>query len=90
MSGPLEPRTEALPDLPPGASIVICWRYDGAWREGQKPPIEDFLAEVPEAERSALLRELLALELEYRRRKHEPWSLNSSSGAWAAQLLCVV
>jgi tetratricopeptide (TPR) repeat protein len=44
-----------------------CDRFEAAWRAGLRPRIEDHLAGVPEAERPALLRELLLLELDYRR-----------------------
>src|SRR3954470_21352314 len=39
-------------------------RFEAAWRAGQRPRIEDYLAEAPEPERPGLLRELLAVELE--------------------------
>src|SRR5262249_51703490 len=45
----------------------VCDRFEGAWQAGQRPRIEDYLGEVSEPERSRLLRELLALELAYRR-----------------------
>src|SRR5262249_50677356 len=44
---------------------------EGAWKAGQRPQIEDYLADTPEPERSLLLRELLALELAYRRQYGE-------------------
>ena len=43
-----------------------CDRFRTAWKAGQRPRIEDFLAGTAEQERSAYLRELLALELELR------------------------
>jgi serine/threonine protein kinase len=49
----------------------ICTRFEAAWQAGQRPPIEEYLAEAPEPERPPLLRELLALELWYRRQVHE-------------------
>jgi formylglycine-generating enzyme required for sulfatase activity len=54
-----------------------CSRFFGDWAEGRPPHIEDYLAEAPEGDRPALLRELLKLEIglgagappdEYRRR----------------------
>jgi serine/threonine protein kinase/formylglycine-generating enzyme required for sulfatase activity len=48
-----------------------CDRFEAAWRAGERPRIEDYLADTPEPERSLLLRELLALELAYRRRHGE-------------------
>jgi serine/threonine-protein kinase len=44
-----------------------CDRFEAAWKAGQRPRIEDYLAAVPEPERPALLRELLSLEVDYRR-----------------------
>jgi serine/threonine protein kinase len=46
----------------------VCDRFEAAWRTGGLPRIEDYLCETPEPERSALLGELLVLELAYRRR----------------------
>jgi WD40 repeat protein len=43
----------------------ICDRYEVARLAGQQPRIDDYLCEVPEAERSALLHELLRLEGAY-------------------------
>jgi serine/threonine-protein kinase len=44
-----------------------CDRFEAAWKEGQRPRIEDYLGEIGEPHRAALLRELLAAELEARR-----------------------
>jgi serine/threonine protein kinase len=44
----------------------ICDQFERAWRTGQRPRIEAHLADVPQAVRPALLRELLVLELELR------------------------
>jgi hypothetical protein len=43
-----------------------CDRFERAWLSGERPRVEDFLGDAPEAERTALLGELLYLELEYR------------------------
>jgi hypothetical protein len=48
-----------------------CDRFEEAWKAGERPRIEDFLAAAPEAERAALFRELLLLELFFRRRNGE-------------------
>src|SRR5262245_59816458 len=42
-----------------------CNRFESAWGAGRRPVLEDFLGQVEEADRPVLLRELLALELEY-------------------------
>jgi tRNA A-37 threonylcarbamoyl transferase component Bud32 len=49
----------------------LCDRFERAWREGSSPRIEDYLVEVAEAERAELLRELLSLEIHYRRQRRE-------------------
>jgi serine/threonine protein kinase/formylglycine-generating enzyme required for sulfatase activity len=48
-----------------------CNRFEAAWRRGDPPCIEDYLAAAAEADRPALLRELLPLELIYRRQGGE-------------------
>jgi len=50
-----------------------CTRFEAAWKAGQGPRIEDFLDDVPQEDRSEVLRELLAVELQWRQsRKEEP------------------
>src|SRR5690348_13033228 len=44
-----------------------CDRFEAAWRSGSRPRIEEFLAEVPDQARPRLLRELIALDADYRR-----------------------
>jgi serine/threonine-protein kinase len=43
-----------------------CERFESEWKGGNRPSIERYLEGVPEAERSAYLSELLALERELR------------------------
>jgi tetratricopeptide (TPR) repeat protein len=50
---------------------VLCDQFDDAWRAGARPRIEDFLRPFEDADRSALLRELLVSELEWRARRAE-------------------
>ena len=45
----------------------ICDRFEAAWRAGRRPAAEDHLGDAVGPERSALLRELIATELECRR-----------------------
>jgi serine/threonine protein kinase/Tfp pilus assembly protein PilF len=49
----------------------VCNRFEAARKAGQRPRIEVYLAGVDEPDRSILLRELLALELEYSTRQGE-------------------
>jgi hypothetical protein len=39
----------------------MCDRFEAAWKAGRRPPIEDYLGEVPEARQPAFFRELLVL-----------------------------
>jgi WD40 repeat protein len=62
------PTSDGDRDLP--AALVpalerACDRFEAACRAGQRPRIEDYLAEMPEAGRPALLRDLRALERAY-------------------------
>jgi serine/threonine-protein kinase len=67
--------TSGLPDTLPLSTErevdAACLRFEEAWKAGQRPRIEDYLGETSEPTRSALLDELLRLELEYRKRKGE-------------------
>ncbi len=47
--------------------VATCDRFEAAWRAGQRPRAEDYLGGLPDPDRPALLRELLAMELVYRR-----------------------
>jgi tetratricopeptide (TPR) repeat protein len=49
----------------------ICLRFEAAWQAGRRPPIEDYLADTPEAARPALVRELVLLDVEYRGKNGE-------------------
>jgi WD40 repeat protein len=48
-----------------------CNRFELAWQAGQRPRVEEYLARAAPPERSDLLRELVALEIEYRRQAGE-------------------
>ena len=50
---------------------AACDRFERAWRSGQRPDIAEFLADVPVNARAQLFRDLLSLDLEYRRRLGE-------------------
>jgi serine/threonine-protein kinase len=64
--------------LPPSAAErvdQVCNRFEAAWKRAksasQRPQMEDYLRQLPHSDHPALLRELLPLELDYRRRKSE-------------------
>ena len=59
---PLE--TEVLVD-------EVCLRFEAAWQSGQRPHLQDFLADSAGAERQVLLRELILLDACYRRGVNE-------------------
>ncbi len=49
----------------------ICDRFEAAWQSGARPRIEDFLGRVGDDEAEPLLGDLLAIEIERRRRLGE-------------------
>jgi formylglycine-generating enzyme required for sulfatase activity len=51
--------------LPP-ALDALCSRFEAAWQAGQRPRIEDCLAEAPPEHHPRLVRDLLAIELYFR------------------------
>jgi WD40 repeat protein len=67
------PNHESLPLSAEMRLDAVCQRFEAAWQAvasgGTPPRIEDYLPAVEEAERWPLLRELLLLELHYRRRE---------------------
>jgi serine/threonine-protein kinase len=68
----LHPRRH--PALPPGLAErldPVCDRFEAEWLAGRPPRLEDFLPLADEADRPALLGELLALDLDYRSRGGE-------------------
>jgi serine/threonine-protein kinase len=55
-----------LPTLPAGSVEELASRFEEDWRAARGPRIEDFLPDVDDAARPAVLRELAILELELR------------------------
>ena len=50
---------------------AICQRFEGACRAGQTPSIDDYLGEAKGDERATLLKELIRLDVVYRRQRGE-------------------
>src|SRR5262245_45333474 len=48
-----------------------CCRFEQAWQADERPSLEDFVARSAGEERLALLRELVCLDVDYRRRAGE-------------------
>ncbi len=48
-----------------------CLEFEAAWKAGEAPRIEDYLGDAQGAERGELLRQLLLLDLDYRRLQAE-------------------
>jgi len=69
-----EQTTNGSGDLPPTAAARIdeaCGRFESAWQSGHRPRIEEALETGPASYSTALLRNLLVLELSCRRRDGE-------------------
>jgi tetratricopeptide (TPR) repeat protein len=49
----------------------VCNWFERAWQAGQRPEIEEYLGGMPEPARSALLGELIALDVAYRQQAGE-------------------
>jgi serine/threonine protein kinase/formylglycine-generating enzyme required for sulfatase activity len=50
---------------------AVCDNFELAWMAGGRPSLEDHLAAMPEEGRLVLFRELMTVELDYRRRRGE-------------------
>ena len=50
---------------------AACDRFESAWRRGERPRLEDYLRDLPPQTQTALLAELLALDLFYRNESGE-------------------
>jgi serine/threonine-protein kinase len=71
MSDTLPTREDTLPPDLVLCLDAACDRFEAAWKAGSRPRIEDFLHEVPEPWQSVLVRELVLLDVAYRRRQGE-------------------
>jgi eukaryotic-like serine/threonine-protein kinase len=71
MSERHQPDGDALPLSAARHVDEVCDRFEDAWIADKRPRIQDYLGDTAEPERSALLDELLKLDLAYRRKNHE-------------------
>ena len=63
--------TENFEELPDDILIQLnlaCNEFESRWQAGEQPLVEDVLADLQPPQRVAWLRELLPIEIEYRRR----------------------
>ena len=44
----------------------LCDRFESAWRRGERPCLESYVRELPQADRLVAARELIRVEVEYR------------------------
>jgi WD40 repeat protein/tRNA A-37 threonylcarbamoyl transferase component Bud32 len=65
------PREESLGLSAEQRIDAVCRRFEAAWKAGERPRLEDHLGQGEGREQQVLLRELLRLEVEYRRRRDE-------------------
>src|SRR6516165_10034477 len=49
----------------------VCTRFEAAWKSGAPPRIEDYLADLGDVEKGAVLRELILLDVFYRQKRGE-------------------
>ena len=47
----------------------VCTRFEAAWKAGAVPRLEDYLADLTDAEKREVLRELILLDVYYRRQR---------------------
>jgi eukaryotic-like serine/threonine-protein kinase len=69
--GRFDPELAALSATRVRKADQVCDCFEAAWCSGQRPEIEAFLDEASEPSRSLLLRELVGLDVAYRRMRGE-------------------
>src|SRR6516162_10441770 len=72
---PMSEFSQTSDETPPpqmaGRVDAVCDRFEKAWQAGQRLRIEDLVANATEPELAVLLRELVALEIEFRLQQGE-------------------
>jgi serine/threonine-protein kinase len=84
-------------DIPPAHLArqldALCDRFEEGWQAGLPPPVEELIRGAPEVARPRLLRELLAVERDYRGRAGRPLAEAEARdrfaplGDWAAEVV---
>ncbi|HLJ97382.1 MAG TPA: serine/threonine-protein kinase, partial [Gemmataceae bacterium] len=95
-----EPFPSDLPSLPLALARrvdEVCERYEAAWKSGRRPSLQEYIEGIGEPVRSALLQELVPLDLEYRRRHGDDpqptdylGSFPELNSAWLAQRIATL
>lgn len=70
--------TDGFSELPDDQLLMInrlCNQFELSWQSGREPFLEDLLHDVAPSQRSAVIAELLPIELAYRRNAGHPLSL---------------
>src|SRR5262245_10545169 len=62
---------ERLATIAAGRIDEACDRFERAWRSGPRPAIADYMDDVTGPERPILIRELILMDAQYRRRAGE-------------------
>ncbi|WP_165226476.1 serine/threonine-protein kinase [Aquisphaera insulae] len=83
------PSEDELSDSAARRNDERCDRFDGRWRSGGRLSVEEHLAtlylmSIPQPERTALLRDLLLIEVEYRRNVGEVVTPSELAGRFPA------
>ena len=75
---------------------ALCDRFEDGWQAGRPPPLEDLVRDAPEPARPRLLRDLLAVEREYRAKagraigEDEARDRFAPLGPWAVEVIADV
>jgi tetratricopeptide (TPR) repeat protein/predicted Ser/Thr protein kinase len=75
--------TSNAPALPVSQFVqldAVCDRFEAAWRSGRRPDLASYLSEAPAGVKVPLFRNLLNLDIEYRRQRGEQPEAQSYHG----------
>ena len=89
MSDHLQWPSESLSQNVDGPAARLCQEFDAAWRAGEQPKLEIFIGLLPDVDRFALLRDLLRIDLQFRRRANESPSLSEYRSRFPNDVLAI-